>query len=303
MRSDTVPSVARRRATGAAGACGPVAPAGAGNTPFTRPTRRRIGDRPRLSPGGDAWATSHLSSTTCTRRWRACCHPVCRSADVAEGAIVRIRLLGEDWAVARIDGEVVALADRCPHRGSPLSAGCVVDGTVHCAYHGFRFAGDGHCVEIPALGAGATIPPKANVRAAARASPSATASCGWHPSRRWPRSSTCRSGTTRRSSSPRCPTRSGTPGRPRWSTTSSTSPTSRSPTSARSAIPTTSRCRRTRSSGMGWRSRATTSTRRSDWPTRWAPPSSRWRRGARRGGTSPRSRSGCASTTRPTTSC
>ena len=97
----------------------------------------------------------------------ACLHPVCRSTDVGEGAIVRVRLLGNDWAVARIDGRVVALTDRCPHRGSPLSAGCIVDGTVRCAYHGFRFRGDGRCVDIPALGPDATIPPKADVRVAA----------------------------------------------------------------------------------------------------------------------------------------
>jgi phenylpropionate dioxygenase-like ring-hydroxylating dioxygenase large terminal subunit len=95
-----------------------------------------------------------------------CFHPVCRSSDVAEGQVVRTRLLGDDWAVARIDGAVVAVVDRCPHRGSPLSAGCVVDGTIQCAYHGFRFAGDGRCVAIPALGVGSPIPPKAHVRAA-----------------------------------------------------------------------------------------------------------------------------------------
>jgi phenylpropionate dioxygenase-like ring-hydroxylating dioxygenase large terminal subunit len=97
---------------------------------------------------------------------RGCFHPVCRSSDVEEGEVTRVRLLGEDWAVARIDGEVVAVADRCPHRGSPLSAGCVVDGSIQCAYHGFRFAGDGRCVAIPALGAGSPIPRKADVRAA-----------------------------------------------------------------------------------------------------------------------------------------
>jgi vanillate O-demethylase monooxygenase subunit len=90
-------------------------------------------------------------------------HPVCRSSDVAEGAVVAVRLLGEDWAVARIDGELVALPDRCPHRWSPLSAGCVVDGTVRCAYHGYRFGPDGRCVEIPASGAGAAIPPRAHL--------------------------------------------------------------------------------------------------------------------------------------------
>ena len=66
-----------------------------------------------------------------------------------DGAITRVTLLGRDWTVARIDGRVVALPDACPHRGSPLSAGCVVDGTVRCAYHGFRFDGQGRCVLIP----------------------------------------------------------------------------------------------------------------------------------------------------------
>ena len=93
-------------------------------------------------------------------------HPVCRSTDVADGQVVQVTLLGEHWAVARIDGVVVALPDRCPHRYSPLSAGCVVDGTIQCAYHGYRFDGGGRCVLVPALGADAAIPPKANIRAA-----------------------------------------------------------------------------------------------------------------------------------------
>jgi vanillate O-demethylase monooxygenase subunit len=79
---------------------------------------------------------------------------------------VAVTLLGERWAIARVDGRIVALADRCPHRYSPLSAGCVVDGTVQCAYHGFRFDGAGRCVLVPALGPDAAIPPKANVTVA-----------------------------------------------------------------------------------------------------------------------------------------
>jgi phenylpropionate dioxygenase-like ring-hydroxylating dioxygenase large terminal subunit len=98
------------------------------------------------------------------RRWF---HPVCRSADVAEGQIIATRLLGEDWAIARIDGELVAMVDRCPHRYAPLSAGAVVDATVQCLYHGYRFAPDGGCVHIPAIGDGAPIPPKARVATAA----------------------------------------------------------------------------------------------------------------------------------------
>ncbi len=49
----------------------------------------------------------------------------------------------------RADGQVVALEDRCPHRGTPLSLGWVEDDQVVCGYHGLRFAADGACVRIP----------------------------------------------------------------------------------------------------------------------------------------------------------
>lgn len=70
-------------------------------------------------------------------------------------------LLGEPYVVVRIDGEVVVLEDRCPHRLAPLSAGEVVGSTLECAYHGWRFDGTGRCVEIPSVGETGSIPPKA----------------------------------------------------------------------------------------------------------------------------------------------
>lgn len=94
-------------------------------------------------------------------------HPVCRSSDVIEGEVITTRLLGEDWAIARIDGEIVAMADRCPHRYAPLSAGRLIDGCVECPYHGWRFDPAGACVRIPALGPDAAIPPKARTTTAA----------------------------------------------------------------------------------------------------------------------------------------
>jgi len=48
-------------------------------------------------------------------------------------------------------GQVVALRDRCPHRGVPLSMGQVEEGQLVCPYHGWTFDGDGHCVAIPGL--------------------------------------------------------------------------------------------------------------------------------------------------------
>ncbi len=60
------------------------------------------------------------------------------------------RLLGERVALFRTgSGRAAALADRCAHRAAPLSAGVVVDETLRCPYHGYRFGADGGCVAIP----------------------------------------------------------------------------------------------------------------------------------------------------------
>jgi phenylpropionate dioxygenase-like ring-hydroxylating dioxygenase large terminal subunit len=60
-------------------------------------------------------------------------------------------------------GAPSALEDRCPHRNAPLSAGRVRDGSLECAYHGWRFEPGGACVAVPGLAG----PPRAR---AARAS-------------------------------------------------------------------------------------------------------------------------------------
>jgi len=66
------------------------------------------------------------------------------------GPPVSRRLLGRNIVLFRgRSGEQVALEDRCPHRGIPLSMGTVEDGTVVCGYHGWRFDGGGSCLELP----------------------------------------------------------------------------------------------------------------------------------------------------------
>jgi vanillate O-demethylase monooxygenase subunit len=72
------------------------------------------------------------------------------------------QILGEHVAIYRTEsGEVVALADRCPHRGYPLSLGKVVGEELVCGYHGFTFDCSGTCVSVPGQD---RIPSKADVR-------------------------------------------------------------------------------------------------------------------------------------------
>jgi len=50
-------------------------------------------------------------------------------------------------------GSPVALFDRCPHRGYPLSEGALIGNAIQCGYHGLQFGPDGTCVHIPCGGA------------------------------------------------------------------------------------------------------------------------------------------------------
>jgi phenylpropionate dioxygenase-like ring-hydroxylating dioxygenase large terminal subunit len=90
-------------------------------------------------------------------------HPVCLVADLP--GPVPVRLLGRDLAVARLgSGQLVAVDDRCPHRSTRLSVGTVEDDCLRCAYHGWAFAPDGGCADIPSMPDG-PIPGRARVDA------------------------------------------------------------------------------------------------------------------------------------------
>jgi phenylpropionate dioxygenase-like ring-hydroxylating dioxygenase large terminal subunit len=81
-------------------------------------------------------------------------HPVCTldELDVAAPHPLAIVLLGRRLAVAATgDAGAMALGDRCPHRSTRLSVGWVEDGAIRCAYHGWRWAPGGECLEIPSM--------------------------------------------------------------------------------------------------------------------------------------------------------
>lgn len=64
-----------------------------------------------------------------------------------------LKMLGQTFVLYRDSSDrVIALADRCPHRGASLALGWIENDCLRCPYHGWKFASDGQCVEIPSTG-------------------------------------------------------------------------------------------------------------------------------------------------------
>src|SRR6218665_3896108 len=78
-------------------------------------------------------------------------HPVAMSRDLGDAPLA-VQLLETPVVIWRAaDGQVRAFADRCPHRGAALSMGRIVDDTLECPYHGWRFNAGGRCTHVPAV--------------------------------------------------------------------------------------------------------------------------------------------------------
>jgi phthalate 4,5-dioxygenase oxygenase subunit len=69
---------------------------------------------------------------------------------VADGAPIRIRVLGEDLIAFRdTDGKVGLVGEHCPHRLAPLVIGRNEECGLRCLYHGWKFDVNGLCVDMP----------------------------------------------------------------------------------------------------------------------------------------------------------
>lgn len=109
-----------------------------------------------VSAGG--WLGGHLSyaegvgvDVTVFEDYPGDWTPVLADAELREGEPRRVEVDGVPIMVVRDGGEVRALADRCAHRGGPLSDGEISGGCVTCPWHGsvFRLA-DGSVERGPA---------------------------------------------------------------------------------------------------------------------------------------------------------
>ena len=109
---------------------------------------------------GDDWAMTPGEFTNAHPALAEFWHPVALSCEVGVEPVA-VRLAGHSWVLVRLGSAISAFVDACPHRRARLSAGHVSDGTLQCMYHGWRFANDGGCVEIPALEDTAAIPARA----------------------------------------------------------------------------------------------------------------------------------------------
>jgi vanillate O-demethylase monooxygenase subunit len=80
---------------------------------------------------------------------RNCWYVACMPDEIATKPLGR-RICGEAMVVFRASaGQVVALEDFCPHRGTPLSLGSVKDGQLVCGYHGLVMGCDGKTKAMP----------------------------------------------------------------------------------------------------------------------------------------------------------
>ena len=66
-------------------------------------------------------------------------HVLCRLDQLVEGRGRPARADGRYLAVFLVDGRVHVIENQCLHAESPLDAGPVRDGIVHCPWHGWAY--------------------------------------------------------------------------------------------------------------------------------------------------------------------
>jgi len=73
-------------------------------------------------------------------------------AELIEGQPMLVYAARQPVLLIQLDGELLAIDDRCTHRGGPLHEGEVADGCVSCPWHGSRFRlADGAVMAGPAV--------------------------------------------------------------------------------------------------------------------------------------------------------
>ncbi|HEY9166011.1 MAG TPA: Rieske (2Fe-2S) protein [Candidatus Kryptonia bacterium] len=81
---------------------------------------------------------------------------VARLNDLREGKGIVRKLEDDDIALVKLEGEVHAFINVCPHQHTPLvdkTGGQIADGNLTCPMHGWTFElKSGKCVNVPSYG-------------------------------------------------------------------------------------------------------------------------------------------------------
>jgi phenylpropionate dioxygenase-like ring-hydroxylating dioxygenase large terminal subunit len=103
-----------------------------------------------------------MIETRVERFLRNCWYVAGWADEVPADGLFERTLLDESVVFYRTDaGRLVALENRCCHRGAPLHVGRKEGDCVRCLYHGLVFDAQGRCVEVPGQD---LISPRARVR-------------------------------------------------------------------------------------------------------------------------------------------
>ena len=79
---------------------------------------------------------------------------IARVADLPdEGEAREFDCAGKLVCVARVNGQLSAMDNVCPHRGGPLGTGVIDDGKLVCPWHGWQFdPATGKAIQVPGAG-------------------------------------------------------------------------------------------------------------------------------------------------------
>ncbi|MEZ4270494.1 MAG: Rieske 2Fe-2S domain-containing protein [Myxococcota bacterium] len=100
-----------------------------------------------MSGVDEASSLGHVTNPKVLAGW----YVVCRSADLRRGPMTTM-LHDVPLVLFRTSsGAPTALLDRCAHRNVPLSQGRIVESTIECGYHGWRYDAGGVCQVVPGL--------------------------------------------------------------------------------------------------------------------------------------------------------
>lgn len=110
-----------------------------------------------------------IASPISTERFPFTAYPsgwfvVATSEELIAGELLPLHYFGRELIAFRSESGVASVLDaHCPHLGAHLAYGGVIEGDcVRCPFHGWKFDGQGQCVDVPYSD---RIPPKATMRA------------------------------------------------------------------------------------------------------------------------------------------